>query len=212
MSRRRRTRRRWSSARAPGNVKPVFASWRCRHPRAPSQSAGRAERAARLRVTFSLRLCVELGDVIPIDEMIDERLEVVGPPVAIVDVVGVLPHVAAEDRRRALHQWALAVRSLGDDDLAILDGEPAPAGAELRDAGLDDVLLHLGDRAEVGDDLLLECAGNLVTATVRLHPLPEMHVVVVLAGIVEQAGILAVRPLDDLLQRLAFPFAALEQI
>src|SRR5262245_42494802 len=151
------------------------------------------------------RRVVHLGDVFPIDQVIHPGLEVVGPPVAIVDVVGMLPHVAAEDRLAAVHQWILAVGRLGDGDLAVLDREPAPARAELRDAGLDEVFLHLRDRAEIGDDLLLEIAGNLVAAAVGLHPLPEMDVVVVLAGIVEEPGILAEGTLHHVLERLSFP-------
>src|SRR6476620_9337870 len=57
----------------------------------------------------SLRLAVKLGDVVPVDEAVDEGLEVVRPAVAIVDVVGMLPDVDAEDRRRAMHQRTLAV-------------------------------------------------------------------------------------------------------
>src|ERR1700688_1902795 len=37
------------------------------------------------------RRVVHLGDVFPIDQMIDKGLEIVRPPVAIVDVVGVFP-------------------------------------------------------------------------------------------------------------------------
>ena len=126
--------------------------------------------------------------------MLDEGLQVVGAPVAIVDVVGVLPHVAAEDRLAAMDQRALAVRRLGDDDLAVLHGEPAPARPELGHAGLGEVLLHLG------------------AAAARLHPLPEVEVIVVLARIVEEAGVLAERALDDLLQALAFEARALQQV
>src|SRR6202011_1322904 len=82
------------------------------------------------------RGAVELGDVVPVDEVVDERLEIVRAPVAVVDVVGVLPHVAAEDRAAALHQRVSPVRGFHDGDLAVLDREPAPAGAELGDAGL----------------------------------------------------------------------------
>src|SRR5580658_8394370 len=110
------------------------------------------------------RRFVHLGDVVPVDEILEERLEVIGTPVAIVDVVGVLPHVAAENGRGAVHQRILAVRRLRDGELAVLDREPAPAGAELGDAGLDEIFLELGDRADVGGDLLFELAGNLVAA------------------------------------------------
>src|SRR5690348_17241883 len=64
-------------------------------------------------------LAVELVDVVPVDQAIAERLEIVGTAVAVVDVVGMLPDVAAEDRRRAVHQRALAVRGLGDFELAV---------------------------------------------------------------------------------------------
>src|SRR6266852_2942074 len=77
------------------------------------------------------RSLVHLGHVVPVHQVVEESLEVVGPPVAVVDVVRMLPDVAAEDRLGAMHQRVLAVRRLGDDDLAVLDGEPAPAGAEL---------------------------------------------------------------------------------
>src|ERR1700758_1263594 len=79
--------------------------WRPRH------DAARM-RAARL---FHRRV-IHLGDVLPIDHMVHESLEVVRPPVAVIDVVGVLPHVAAEDRLAAVHQRVLAVGGLGDGD------------------------------------------------------------------------------------------------
>ena len=94
----------------------------------------------------------------PSSQILEESLEVVGTAVAIIDVVGMLPHIDAEDRLGAVHERVLAVRCLHDGDLAILDGKPGPAGTELADAGLDEILLELLDRAEIGDDLLLEGA------------------------------------------------------
>src|SRR5215469_17456716 len=100
-----------------------------------SQQHGTSGGAARRR--FSFAGCVQHGgDVFPIDQMIEERLDVVGAPIAVVDIVGVLPNIAAEDRQPAMHQRVLAVRRLHDGDLAVLEGEPAPAGAELADPGL----------------------------------------------------------------------------
>src|SRR5262249_53921878 len=63
-----------------------------------------------------------------------------------------------------------------------------------------------------GNDLLFERARNLVAAAIRLHPMPEMQMVVVLAGIVEEAGILAERALHDVFERLVFPFRAGKQL
>src|SRR5271169_2830678 len=100
--------------------------------------------------------------------MVDERLQVIRAAVAIVDVVGVLPDVAAEDRRGAVHQRIFAVGGLGDFELATLDLEPAPAGAELADAGGGEIGLELFQTAEILVDLLLEPAGQFAAAAVRL--------------------------------------------
>src|SRR5450631_2978186 len=109
-----------------------------------------------------------------------------------------LPYVAAQDRRTAVHQRVFAVRRFGDGELAALDLDPGPAGTELADAGRGEIRLHLLDAAEVGIDLGLELARNLVAAAIRLHPFPEMQMIVMLAGVVEEAGILAEGSFDDL--------------
>src|SRR6185503_6960586 len=142
-------------------------------------------------------------DMLPVHQVIKKSLEIVGPTIAIVDVIGVLPHIAAENGGAAMYQRVLAVRRFHDGKLAVFHRDPAPAGAELSDAGLREVRLHFFDAAEIAVDLGLELSWDFVAAAVRLHPHPEMDVVVVLAGIVEEAGILAEGTLDDLLERLA---------
>src|SRR2546429_2331802 len=126
-------------------------------------------------------LAEQLVDIVPVDQIIAERLQIVGTAVAVIDVVGVLPDVAAEDRRGAMDQRAFAVRGLGDFELAVLDRQPAPAGAELADAGGGEIGLELVESAEVLGDLLFQPAGQLAAAAIRLHPVPEMQMVVVLA-------------------------------
>src|SRR6202049_2788507 len=96
-------------------------------------------------VARSASLCGELRHILPVHQIIDEGLEVVRPAVAIVDVVGVLPYVAAEYRLGTMHQWILAIGRLHHDDLATLDREPAPARPELADARLNALFLHLVD-------------------------------------------------------------------
>jgi hypothetical protein len=115
-----------------------------------------------------------------------------------------LPHVDAEDRRAAVDERVLAVRGLGDLELAVLHRHPGPARAELRRAGGDEIRLELVVAAEVAVERLLQLARQLVAAAALLHPLPEVDVVVVLGRIVEEAGILAERGLHHLLDRLAF--------
>src|SRR5471030_2860862 len=153
-----------------------------------------------------------LFDMVPVDQVVEERLDIVGTTVAVVDVIGMFPHIAAENGRAAMHQRVLAVRSLGDGKLAALDLDPGPARAELADASRREVGFHLLDTAEILVDRGLELGGNLVAAAVRLHPLPELPVVVVLAGIVEEAGVLAERAFDDLLERFALKPAADQQL
>src|SRR5579862_685912 len=153
--------------------------------RSARASAGRVAMVAGARMLLRRRR-EHFLDVLPVHQAFEESLEIVGPAIAVVDVVGVLPHVAAEDRRAAVYQRVLAVRRLRDGELAVLHRDPAPAGTELSDAGLREVFLHLGDAAEVLVDRRLELARNLVATAVRLHPLPEMNVVVMLAGIVEE--------------------------
>src|SRR5215831_867322 len=137
---------------------------------------------ARRTANALARCLVHFGDIVPIDQVIDEGLEIVRSSVAVVYVVTVLPNIAAKDRPRAVDQRALAIGGFHDFDLADADGEPAPAGTELSDAGLDEILLHFRDRSEVGDDLLFQIAGH-VAAAARLHPFPEVNVIVVLTGI-----------------------------
>ena len=53
----------------------------------------------------SARLLEPCCHLVPVDDVPPGR-EVVGPPVLVVEVVGVLPNVDAEDRRLALGEWA----------------------------------------------------------------------------------------------------------
>src|SRR5215213_6542079 len=119
------------------------------------------------RRTSDADLAEHLVDVFPVDQIFAERLQIVGTAVAIIDVVGVLPDVAAEDRRGAMDQRALAVRGLGDFELAVLDRQPAPAGAELTDAGGGEIGLELLETAEILGDLLFQTAGQLAAAALR---------------------------------------------
>src|SRR6185437_4071560 len=105
------------------------------------------------------------------------------------------PYVAAENGRCPVNERIFTIRRLAHDQLAVLDGDPGPTGTELRHARLREILFHFCNSAEVAVDLGLEFGRDFVAAAIWLHPLPEMQMVVVLAGIVEEAGVLAERPL-----------------
>src|SRR6516162_4623961 len=137
------------------------------------------------------RLAKQLVDIISVDEIFDKRLQIVRAAIAVVDVVGVLPDIAAEDRGRTMHQRIFTIGRLGDFQLAVLYLQPAPARAELADAGGSEIGFELFKPAEVLVDLLFQTPGQLAAATIGLHPAPEVNVVKMLAGIVEHRSVFA---------------------
>src|SRR5450759_2650033 len=66
--------------------------------------------------------------------------------------------------------------------------------------------------AKVLSDLLFQAARQFVATAIRLHPAPEMQMVVVLPGVVEERRILAERAFDNLFERLVLEFGAFQQI
>src|SRR5271155_3576216 len=125
-------------------------------------------------------------DFVPVDG-VPPGGEVVGPAVLILQVIGVLPHVVAEDRVFALHQRAVLIGSGGDSELAAIPKDPAPAGAELLRRGVVELLLEGFEVAEVLANLRGNLAGGLA-ATALLHDVPEHGVVDVAAAVVADDG------------------------
>ena len=78
-------------------------------------------------------------DVVPVHQVVEPGFEVFRAGVAVVDVIGVFPHIDAQDRVAAMDQGRFAIGGLGDFELAVLDGQPGPAGAELGGAGGDEI-------------------------------------------------------------------------
>src|SRR5262245_20894491 len=84
------------------------------------------------------RHLVAFAHLIPVDH-VPPGLEVVGAAVLVVEVVGVLPDIDAEDRELALHERAILVGGAEDLEMPAIDDEPAPAAAEALGAGVVDV-------------------------------------------------------------------------
>src|ERR1700681_3341385 len=125
--------------------------------------------------------------------MIDKRLQIIRAAVAIIDVIGMLPDIDAEDRRRAMHQRIFAVGGLGNFELAVLHRQPGPARTELANAGGGEIGLEFLKPAEVLGDLLFQTAGQFGATAIWLHPVPEMRMIVVLAGVIEDGRVLPER-------------------
>src|ERR1700686_702579 len=99
------------------------------------------------------------------------RGEILRPAIVVLQVIGVLPYVVAEDRIKALGERIILVRRADDLYLAArLASEPCPAAAELFDARIVELGFEIVEVAEA----FLDDVGNRPTrvpATLRLHDL-----------------------------------------
>ena len=112
------------------------------------------------------RLGVHLFDLVPVDEIVEPGFEIFRTRVAVVDVIGVLPHIAAEQRPAAMHQRVLAVGRFGHFQLAVFQRQPGPARTELGRAGGQDVGLERVEAAQVAVDLRQDRAWQFLAAAV----------------------------------------------
>src|ERR1700736_613383 len=103
---------------------------------------------------------VSFRDIVPIHEIVDKGLEIIGPAIAVIDVIGVLPDIDRQNRRCPLEQRIFGISRLRDGNLAFLDHKPSPAGAKLCRAGLDQLLLDLFDRSKSRNERFFETAWN----------------------------------------------------
>jgi hypothetical protein len=136
--------------------------------------------------------------------MVHEGLDVFRPRIAEVDVIGMLPDVDGEQRLEAAGDRRIGVAGLDHRQLAVVQHQPGPAGAELCGRRILEGGQELVVAAEVACQLARDGAGRLAAAA-RLHAVPVERVVPYLRGIVEDAGLggIARRGLDDLFQRHA---------
>src|SRR5207245_6450492 len=102
-----------------------------------------------------------LGDRVPVDR-VPPGGDVIGALVLVLEVVGVLPDVHAQDGRVAVHQRAVLVGPPDHRELAAgVPHEPAPAAAELADGGLGEGFLEAGEVAEGALDGVRQPAARL---------------------------------------------------
>src|SRR5690606_22147825 len=138
-----------------------------------------------------------------------EVFQVLGTRVAVVDVVGVLPHVTGQQRHVAGGQRRGGVAGVDDVKRAVgLLDQPGPAGAEVAGRRFVERFLEGGRAAPFGVDGLGQLAGRFAAALGR-QAVPVEREVPDLGGVVEDApgGLL-----DRLFQRQILELGALDQV
>src|SRR5712691_10152018 len=130
-------------------------------------------------------LLIALGDGLPVNGVEPGR-HVVRALVLVLQVVGVLPHVHAEDGRHAVHVRAVLVGVALERELAArVCGEPSPAAPELAYRSFRELLLERVVRTERAVDRVADAARRGASPT-WAHDRPEDRVVGVPAGVVAQ--------------------------
>src|SRR5437764_5784622 len=123
-----------------------------------------------------LQLCQVLPDKIPVHEMVEKGLDEIGPPVLVIEIVGVLPDIAGQEGRLPERDRVDPVQGVRDLEFTLVGDEPGPAAAELIDRGLLELLLELVHVAEIALEGLREVA-CWRAAAIRLQAVPEEIVV-----------------------------------
>src|SRR4051794_21054526 len=91
---------------------------------------------------------VVLRDFVPIDH-VPPRLDVIGPPVLVIEIVGMLPDIDSEKRGVAFHQRAVLVRGRSHLELsALVLDQPGPAAPETFGARVSELFLERVEAAE----------------------------------------------------------------
>mmetsp|Transcript_31628 Transcript_31628/g.54928 ORF Transcript_31628/g.54928 Transcript_31628/m.54928 type:complete len:288 (+) Transcript_31628:205-1068(+) len=128
---------------------------------------------------------IVVGHLGPVDNL-PEVGHVLGAAVLVLEVVGVLPHIQAQDGLHgvggAFHERVILVGGAADAKLAIsLHTKPCPARAELASGGSVELLLHGVHRAKGLVNGRGQSSGRTAGLLLRAHAIPEEAVVVVAA-------------------------------
>src|SRR5207245_11766767 len=91
---------------------------------------------------------VTLVDLTPVDH-VPPLSQIFGPAIVVLQIVGVLPDVVAEDRIKPLRKRVVLVGSSDDLDIAVgLASQPHPAAAELFSSSIVELGLKVLERTE----------------------------------------------------------------
>src|SRR3990170_8268595 len=134
-------------------------------------------------------------DLRPIDG-VPPRLDVLGASVLILQVIGVLPDVDAEERLAAIQDGIVLVRGRFDGELAATDQQPRPPGPESRCRGLGECFFEIPEAAERIFDGVGQIPRRLPAAAL-FHDLPEHGMIQMAAAVVAHGGTYGLRHFAD---------------
>src|SRR5437588_746796 len=83
------------------------------------------------------------GSKVPIEELVDHRVDVIGTAVLVIEIIRVLPHIDGEQRLLAFGEGYFGVAGLDDFQCAAVGDEPCPSRAELGDRSIGEILLEI---------------------------------------------------------------------
>src|SRR5207244_13571958 len=115
---------------------------------------------------------------------------VLGPAVLVLQVVGMLPDIEAENGDLVVHERTVLIRPTRDAKLSVGDRQPGPPASELGRCGVRELLLELREVPERPLDRVGQRAAGLSTAAPagRGQDPPEQCVVVMAATGVAGGG------------------------
>src|ERR1700682_3847462 len=130
---------------------------------------------------------VILRDRVPVHH-VPPRFDVIGPPVLVIEIIGMLPNIHAKQRRVAVHKRAVLVRRGNSSQLStlVLD-KPRPAAAEPAGPRCREFFLERVEASEGGFDVATQFTGRLA-AGIRAHDFPEEGMIRVSAAVVPHDG------------------------
>jgi len=116
-----------------------------------------------------LKLAARLQIVLrklPVDQ-VPPGIEILGASIAVVDVIGVLPHIASEEGDKlGLGNHGSGIVSVDDLQLVILlvENKPGPSRGKVASCLLAELLLEGLERSPASNDLIVHQASGLTTS------------------------------------------------
>src|SRR5471032_638257 len=153
----------------------------------PLLIASISERIDSLRSCYEVsgqRSLVATGNFFPVDDVV-KSVDVFRTTVLVEQVIGMLPDVQPQNRRIAIHEWAVLVATALDHQFFLGSyAQPRPTATETGQGSLGEGVLETLETTQ----LLIDCLGHGTlgqTAAIRRHDRPEQRVVGMTATLVD---------------------------